>query len=72
MRATLRFDLPDEDDEHKAALHGHDYKSVIESLDQYLRAQMKHGGLSEVEYAAYEDIRQKVAHFLEEYGVEIY
>lgn len=72
MKAALRFDLPEEEDEHKAALHGQDYKSVLESLDIYLRGQMKHGGLSEAEYAAFDDIRGKLHHFLEEYGVDIY
>jgi hypothetical protein len=72
MKVTMRFDLPEEDDEHKAALHGQDYKNVLESIDHYLRGQMKHGGLGEAEYAAFEDIRGKLHHFLDEYGVDIY
>lgn len=72
MKAMLRFDLPEEADEHRAALHGQDYKTVLESLDEYIRCQMKHGGLSEAEYAAHDDIHGKLMHFLYEQGVELY
>lgn len=43
MRATLEFDLPDDDAEHRAALLGGKALSVLWQLDQRCRAILKHG-----------------------------
>jgi len=47
--ATLRFTLPDEDDEHRHALHGATYAAILLDLDNYLRGRLKYEeGLPEV------------------------
>jgi hypothetical protein len=41
--ATLRFSLPDEVMEHRAALAGVDALVALEKIDQRLRGLLKHG-----------------------------
>lgn len=41
MKATLEFNLPEEE-QHQDAIHGSDYKFVIQDLDSYLRAKVKY------------------------------
>jgi len=48
MKATLEFDLPEEASEHRAALDGNDWRSVVTELDELLRTWIKHGGLNEM------------------------
>lgn len=43
MTATLTFQLPEEQDEFKYAIHGRDWRSVICDLDEDLRLKIKHG-----------------------------
>ena len=44
MMATLEFELPEEQDEHRHALAGVDIGSVIRDLDNELRTLQRHGG----------------------------
>lgn len=44
MKATLEFNLPEEDQEHQDALYGSRWRSVVFELDQRLRSRDKHGG----------------------------
>ncbi len=37
MKATLTFDLPEEQSEHLAAVHGSDWKLVAWRLNEFLR-----------------------------------
>jgi len=41
MRATLEFDLPDDEYEYRCALNGADYLQVIRDLDRELRSAVK-------------------------------
>jgi len=43
MRATLTFDLPDDQDDLLHGLYGSHYFSVLWDLDQRLRSCLKHG-----------------------------
>jgi len=60
MNATLSFQLPDERDEHKAALEGVEWKSVARLLDQVLRDQLKHGHKFETPSDALQATRDKL------------
>lgn len=71
-RATLSFTLPEETDEHRAALHGQDYKSAIEEFDQFLNSTIKHAGLPVDQEAVLRDARTRLLNILDEYGVNLY
>jgi hypothetical protein len=43
MRATLTFSLPDEQAEFDAARLGREALSVVQQIDQWCRATLKHG-----------------------------
>jgi len=57
MKATLEFNLPEENEEHFDALNGSKWRALLQDLDNELRLKMKHGELSEEAYKAYEYIR---------------
>ena len=42
-KATLEFDLPQEQEDHQAAVDGWKYKAALNALDQFLRNEIKHG-----------------------------
>lgn len=44
MKATLEFNLPEEQEEHELALNGHKYKIAVEEIwNQVFRPYYKHG-----------------------------
>jgi len=42
MKATLVYDLPEEQSAYACAVHGSDWKSVVWELDQKLRGYLKY------------------------------
>jgi hypothetical protein len=40
MKATLEFDLPEDDYDHKAALAGHNALMLIDELEEMIRAKI--------------------------------
>lgn len=69
MKATLVFTLPEEADDHRAALEGHLWREVVLELDRELRSIAKHGE----DPAAYraEWARELLYRILDESGVEL-
>ncbi len=57
MIATLKFELPDEQDEFKVALEGAGWRSAVIEVDQYLRNQLKHEELEENVSVALQNVR---------------
>ena len=43
MKATLEFNLPEEEQEHRDAIEGTSWKLAVWDLDQILRNALKHG-----------------------------
>ena len=41
MKAILEFNLPEEGEEHKMALHGLKYYGIIESVLEHIRTKIK-------------------------------
>ena len=42
MKATLTFNLPEEEEEHRSALDGAQWKSAVEYMRGWLRDQIKY------------------------------
>lgn len=60
MRATLEFDLPDDQYDFRAAVDGPDWRAVVEDLVTHLRSQIKYGQLDDATAQAYEAVRAHV------------
>jgi len=60
MKATLEFNLPDEQAEHYCAIKGADMLNVLWELKAELRAMLKYGELPDTQY----EIVEKIQDFL--------
>lgn len=61
MKATLSFNLPEEQQEHILALNGSKLASEIQEFDYYLRGEIKYNvTLSAEHLELYEKIREKL------------
>lgn len=58
--ATLRFKLPDEAMDHRAALAGVDALVALETIANECRSQIKYGDLTAEQQAVYESIREMI------------
>lgn len=71
MKATLTFDLPEEKQEHNAAVHGMDWALVCWELDQDLHKLLKYGNNFKSADEAVENIRETLRKFIEENGLNL-
>lgn len=58
--ATLRYTLPDESMDHRAALAGVDALVALEQIDQWARGRLKYGEPSADEVHALEAVRSMI------------
>ena len=58
--ATLRFRLPDEQDDFDAARTGAEARRVLWEIDNHCRARLKHGDPTPAERLLAEDIRAMI------------
>lgn len=71
-KITFEFDSIEEAEDVRTALDGYKYKLVIWDFDQYLRNQIKYNDKLPSEVAeAFEDLREKLREFLNDYRVNI-
>jgi hypothetical protein len=61
-KATLTFNLPEENEEYMTAVHAGDYRSALWELDQHLRSIVKYTDNPNSEI--YQEIRDKLREFL--------
>jgi len=66
MKATLTFTLPEEDSEHRLAINGHKYYSILWEFDQWLRGEMKY---QDHETVGTEAARDKLRELMDNDGV---
>ncbi|NDC55255.1 MAG: hypothetical protein EBZ69_00205 [Alphaproteobacteria bacterium] len=66
-KATLEFDLPDDQGDFNAALRGRDALLILWEIDARLRSLLKHGEPTEAEEKLAEEIRNMIPfHLLDE------
>lgn len=70
--ATLTFNLPEESEEHLCAVNALKWKSVVSSLDNCFREQLKYGHSFKTPDEALEKTRQTLFNVLEEEGLSLY
>jgi hypothetical protein len=73
MKASLEFDLPDDQDLFTMASNAHSVYSIIFQLDQYLRGQIKYAPDDELDAVvdAYQHTRDKLYQLLNEHNISI-
>ena len=73
MKATLEFNLPDDQIDFQDAVNGQKFRLMVWGFDQYLRSQIKYAPdtMSEDTYKAYSDIRDKLYEMLGEDGLSL-
>ena len=69
MKAKLEFNLPEESNEHRLAIHGQDWALVAWDLEQKLRDYLKYGHKIKTADDALAEIRSKLHNLMEEHGV---
>lgn len=71
MKATLSFYLPEEREEHDAAVRAIDYKIALSRIAAYVRHKLKYGNdLSADEEDAYADVRDEIIRVCDDLEVE--
>ena len=74
MKATLEFNLPENQDDFELATKGGKWYSVVWDMDQWLRTQYKYMPDSEYskdKYDAYYEARQKLNEIMNDNGVNL-
>ena len=72
MKATLEFNLPEDDDALTDARKGSDWKFAVDDLFNYLRSQIKHADHTAEEYAVFERVRDQLVEILDDRGLTIH
>jgi hypothetical protein len=72
-KALLEFNLPEEEQEHRDALDGTNWKLVAWDVDQILRNAIKHGcdQCEDNKYSAFEYIRKELHASIESYKLSL-
>lgn len=72
MKATLEFNLPDDNEEFKNAVNGTTWSCAVWEYDQYLRTQIKYNeNLSDDEHKAFEEAREKLYEIMNQNNLSI-
>ena len=61
MKATLTFDLPEEDAEHEDAVRGTQWRGIVNEIDNQSRTWIKHGNNFKQPEEAVQAIRDLIA-----------
>lgn len=73
MKATLEFNLPDDQDQYDLVNKAWNFWNVLYELDQELRAKTKYApdDLPQEKYDAYEEIREKLHELMSENNINL-
>ena len=69
--ATLRFTLPEEDNEHRKAINGSRFASVLWNVDQECRGWIKYGHKFDDVNAALDAVRTAIREELDSNGLTL-
>jgi hypothetical protein len=72
MKATLEFNLPQDDEALTDARKGSDWKWAVSDLSDYLRNQIKHVDHSAEEYRILEAVQERISGILDDRGLNLY
>lgn len=72
MKATLEYNLPEDQNYFEDAANGYKYKHILAELDQQLRSFIKYGNQFKTVGEALEHIRLELHNHLKEAKIDIY
>ena len=72
MKATLTFNIPEEQEEFDIASNAHKFYSVISEFDNFLRNKIKYTDLPEEQYLIYKTIRQEFWNKLDTQNIKLH
>ena len=73
MKAVLKFNLPEDQSEHRLALEGWKWKSVVIDIADKLRSALKYDDNLTPETNAYLDkFREELFRLIEDHGLTLY
>lgn len=71
-KVIIEFDSNEESEDIRVCLDGYKYKLVLWDLDQHLRAEIKYNEKLPLEITeAYENLRDKIREFLNDYNINL-
>ena len=71
MKATLEFNLPEDQNEFEYATKGSEMFVILWELKEEYRKLMKYHNLTETEYKLIEDLNDKLCEDLQHYGINL-
>lgn len=71
MEATLKFDLPEDDCNHKIAVHSMDFALTCWETDQKLRSWLKYGHEFKNADEALEETRELLHEVMNDHGINL-
>lgn len=71
MKATIEFNLPEEEREHMRMLKALDLVLAINKMDNYLRSKVKYEELNEEAHNAFASAREELYSILNEYNINL-
>jgi len=71
MKATLEFNLPEDQNEFEYATKGSEMFLILWNVKQEYRKLMKYHDLTETEYKLIEDLNNKLLEDLQDYGINL-
>jgi hypothetical protein len=72
MKATLEFNLPQDDEALTDARKGSDWKWAVRDLFNYLKSETKHADHSAEEYRILEAVQERLFEILDDRGLNLY
>ena len=73
MKATLEFNLPEEQHDYRAAIDGWKWRRVVSDIADKLRSALKYDDdLTPETNACLEKLREEVFRLLEDHGLNLY
>lgn len=73
MKATLEFNLPEDNQDFQMAVNSMKFWSVLYELDQELRSKTKYApdDLPQDKYDAYQEVRDRMYELMNEYNISL-
>lgn len=73
MKATLEFNLPEDQQDFQMAVNATKFWSVLYELDQELRSKTKYApdDLPQDKYDAYQEVRDRMYELMNEYNISL-
>ena len=73
MKATLKFDLPEDDRKFRMAINSNSMNTVLREMDEWLRSKTKYtsDSTSQDTIDAYERSKERLHQLLDQYNIDL-